>query len=227
MNALNVIDAKALDADTEHDAQDLASLPAPAPQFDTFAPIDDIPPFDFQNEIDADRVETSPRSDDSASEITIDETPEPITQVPALLENETTSKRSKSPVSIPDGYALFDDGIYEMKTEDAEPVFICSPLRVDAMFGDRDGRGWGRLVCLRDDDGRWHEVPVLNADLARHPGEVLARLLDHGLMLGCDKTAKQSLTKLLTLWKPEARLTSVSRLGWTDAQFRASCSGMR
>lgn len=100
--------------------------------------------------------------------------------------------------SIPDGYASFADGIYEMPADEmAEPVFICSPLRVDALFADQNGRGCGRLVSVRSIRGEWLEIPVSSADLQRNPANVIATLVDHGLELDSDKKSRDRLLKLL------------------------------
>lgn len=127
--------------------------------------------------------------------------------------------------TFPAGYASFDDGIYQLPEDGGEPIFVCSPLRVIAMFSDASGSGWGRLVSVRDDDGRWHDLQVLNADLSRKSAEVVARLLDHGLTLGHVKDAKDRVLRLLKLWKPDERLTTISQLGWADETFSSFALG--
>lgn len=225
MNALHLIQAIPDEDDAAHHAVNAPSKPAPALQLVASTLLDDATEPSIDIETSAQVIEIEPTTDDSGSENTISSVVPPVPSVPAPIENEDTAQQSKLPTSIPDGFALFNDGIYELPSEDADPVFICSPLRVDAMFADPDGQGWGRVIVVRDDDGRWHDVPVLNAELARHAPEVLALLFDRGLTLGAQKTAKDRLLHLIRSWKPEARLTSVHRLGWTDDSFESFVLG--
>ncbi|TGN68562.1 DUF927 domain-containing protein [Paracoccus liaowanqingii] len=127
---------------------------------------------------------------------------------------------------LPSGYACFADGIYEMPAnESAEPIFICTPLRVDAMFADQECRGWGRLVSVQAADGRWHEVPVASAELQRRPGEVVATLVDHGLELAGDRKSKDRLLDLLKNWRPNERLQTVRHNGWSGNDCRTFILG--
>ncbi|WP_054005038.1 DUF927 domain-containing protein [Cypionkella psychrotolerans] len=141
---------------------------------------------------------------------------------PATVDSDTLELTS----SLPDGYALFDDGVYALAEEEAgEPIFICSPLRVDAGFADLAGTGWGKLISVKSPDGVWHDVPVMNAHVTRAPGDVVARLVNHGLELGPERKCKELLLALLGRWKPTRRMTSVSRLGWVGENRSAFALG--
>ncbi|MDR5655361.1 hypothetical protein [Ruixingdingia sedimenti] len=62
------------------------------------------------------------------------------------VPSQTTTPAARS---IPDGYALFSDGVYALPDDEADaPVFVSTPLHVNATFADSSGRGWGRLVIL-------------------------------------------------------------------------------
>ena len=128
--------------------------------------------------------------------------------------------------SAPDGFALFDDGVYEISADDSiDPVFVCSPLRVKAVFADGNGCGWGRLITVKSMNGQWHEIPVTNAALTRSPGDVIATLVDHGLDYSTDKKTRDRLLRLLKQWKPITQLQSVSRMGWVDDDLSAFVMG--
>ena len=131
--------------------------------------------------------------------------------------------------SIPDGYEQLPDGIYfkPSNDEEAEPVFICTPLRVDALFCDNDNKRWGRLVSVKTADDQWHEIPVLDAELFRRSTDTIANLVDHGLELGNGKLAKEHLPVLLKGWKPVKRLLSVTRPGWVDDNYDAFLVGTK
>lgn len=127
--------------------------------------------------------------------------------------------------SIPDGYELHSDGIHYHLPHDAddgeekEPIYVCTPMRVDGLFHDIESKGWGRLVSVKTVDGLWHEVPVLDAELFRRATNSIADLVDHGLALGNDKKAKELLLALLKQWKPKKRLLSVDQPGWVDEKY--------
>ncbi|MCB6179033.1 DUF927 domain-containing protein [Rhodobacter sp. Har01] len=146
--------------------------------------------------------------------------PEETDNTPAVPAAAVPAPAATLPIpvpvsSIPEGFALFDDGIYEMPENDsAAPVFVCTPLRVDASFSDTAGKGWGKVVAVRSRDGQWHDVPVLNRDLGCRSSDILGQLLDHGLELGRDKKSKERLLALLRHWKPQSQMTSVTRMGW-------------
>jgi hypothetical protein len=128
--------------------------------------------------------------------------------------------------SMPDGYAQFSDGIYEMPADEtAAPIFICTPLRVDATFTDQQSLGWGRLISVKSANGSWHEIPVTNANLFQRPRDVIATLVDHGLELGTDNKAMERLLRLLKIWKPVEHLQSVNRMGWVDDSHTAFVLG--
>lgn len=133
----------------------------------------------------------------------------------ALLPSQQALSRS-----LPEGFALFADGLYQLPTkETAEPVFICSPMRVEAMFSDHEGKGCGRLVSVKSGNDRWHEIPVTSSDLLRRPTEVVATLVNHGLELSGDRQAKELLLKLLRVWKPAERLQTVESMGWVNDSY--------
>lgn len=122
--------------------------------------------------------------------------------------------------SCPDGYEIFDDGIYENSAgENGEPLFICTPLRVDATFADEQGRGWGKLVSVKSADGQWHQISIKNSDLFRRSTEVISSMVDFGLVLGTARKSKERLLTFLTHWKPETRLKSVTQMGWVNESF--------
>lgn len=141
---------------------------------------------------------------------------------PATVDSDTGELTS----SLPVGYALFDDGVYALAEEEAaEPIFICTPMRVSAVYSDKAHKGWGKLISVKSPDGVWHDVPVMNALLARTPGDIVARLVNHGLELGTDRKSKDRLLTLLGRWKPAQSMTSVPQLGWVDENRSAFALG--
>uniref|UniRef100_UPI0013D70CBB DUF927 domain-containing protein n=1 Tax=Klebsiella aerogenes TaxID=548 RepID=UPI0013D70CBB len=58
-------------------------------------------------------------------------------------------------------YQLNESGVYYVGvTEDgdrAEPVFVCSPLKVEAKTRNSQSEEWGRLLTWTDADGHPHQ----------------------------------------------------------------------
>lgn len=127
---------------------------------------------------------------------------------------------------IPDGYAQFPDGLYELPADETSaPIFICSPLRVEARYSDLQGRGWGTLISVVDAQGQWHQIPIAKAELQRRPGEVIATLVDRGLELAVDKKTSDRLLRFLKASRPVEHLSSVDRMGWVGDAHSAFVIG--
>ncbi|OOY19589.1 hypothetical protein BMI86_13185 [Thioclava sp. DLFJ5-1] len=138
---------------------------------------------------------------------------------------DVTAPVASSSASIPPGFNLEEDGLFYMAESDAEPISVCSPIRVEASFSNGEGRGWGKVVAVKNADGDWHKTSVLNSDLQSKPQIVIATLVDSGLELGRGKKAKEQVIELLKTWKPEERLRTVTRAGWVDESYSAFVIG--
>ena len=130
-------------------------------------------------------------------------------------------------VSLPSGYALFRDGVYQIINDDMDetPILICSPFRINATFSDQTGKGWGALIAVRNRDAMWNEMPVTHERLVRYPAEVIGNLVNAGLELAPDRKSKERLLALIKIWKPLTRLTTVTRMGWVDDTHSAFVAG--
>jgi len=122
-------------------------------------------------------------------------------------------------------FALFPEGVYEMPEPGAgDPIYICTPLRVDAMFADQSGTGRGRLVSILV-DGEWLGIPVKNSAIHCRPSEVVAKLVDEGLEIAPDKKSKDRLMMVLKAWTSDVRLQTVKRMGWVDNSYSSFTIG--
>lgn len=116
-------------------------------------------------------------------------------------------------------YVLSPDGVYELPGEETgEPCFICTPMRVDAVFADQTGAGRGRLVSILV-DGEWREIPILNTDIHCRMTAVIAKLVDQGLEISSDKETKRRLKELLITLTSDNKLLTVKRMGWTGNDY--------
>jgi len=131
-------------------------------------------------------------------------------------------------MDMPDDFAMFPDGIYYLPAgHTADPVPVCSPLRVDAKFRLEGNTGWGLLLSVRSPDGTWHDVPVSSRMVAVKPTDVLGILIEHGLELAPNAKSKEHLFSLLRSWKPRLLMVSVPHGGWADARCRSFILGSR
>lgn len=146
----------------------------------------------------------------------------------AIAPDAMVPERASSPPvdTLPRGYALFDDGLYELPADaEGEPIYICSPLQIVASYSNAAGSGWGRLALVTDPGGRSHEVRISMSDLTCKPNQVIADLVGRGLTLGADRKSKDRLLGLLKAWKPRETLIYADRTGWTDAECTSFLAG--
>ncbi|SLN53609.1 hypothetical protein ROG8370_02406 [Roseovarius gaetbuli] len=129
---------------------------------------------------------------------------------------------------IPADYASKDDGIYELRADkdgDLVPVRICSPLIMKRRCRNASGRGWGRVVAVRDPDGNWHECILDAREISKSSNAVLAPLFDLGLELAPVTKAADSVMTLLRSWQPDTPYLRFDRLGWTSKTHDAFVLG--
>lgn len=119
------------------------------------------------------------------------------------------------PDGIPVGFSLLPDGIY-LEVAPNEPQWICSLLRVSALFCDGTGKNWGRLVEVIDRDGNWHAFPVFDSLHSKSASSVLSALQELGLRVPRMKGRGELVSTLIADWTPTRRLVTARRLGWTD-----------
>ncbi|WP_417589143.1 DUF927 domain-containing protein [Pararhodobacter oceanensis] len=142
-----------------------------------------------------------------------------------LHTNQTKPKEAPPGPPMADEFQLLVDGLYMLPADESdEPVYICTPIRVDATFADEHNRGWGRVVNVQS-AGTWHEIPVKNAELQCKPSDVVATLVDHGLELGTDKRSKERLLNFLKTSRPTNQLLSIDRMGWIDDSYKSFAIG--
>lgn len=140
----------------------------------------------------------------------------------AMLAEQFSVAKPLASDGIPAGFLVRRDGIYEIgDDEDAEPTWLCSPLSVTARFRRREGDGWGRIITLRNPEGRLQQLSLREADIATGERKVRSALADIGLRIRPGSAARSALIRLVGDWEPATTLTSSDRLGWADE----SCSG--
>ncbi len=146
-------------------------------------------------------------------------------QIPVIARGSRRDAKLELSASKTPRYALFPDGVYELPEADTgEPIYICTPLRIDAVFADQNGAGRGRLVSILV-DGEWREIPIPNADIQCRPAAVIAKLVDQGLEISSDKKSKHRLQAVLNTWTSDVKLQTVKRMGWADDSYTSFTIG--
>lgn len=126
-------------------------------------------------------------------------------------------------------YALRDEGLFwcdvefdgKGKVRELAPLFLCSPLRIDAVTRDTRGHGWGRLLSFSDGDGQ-PKTAIIPARLfgTSRSDELRGALLDAGLpIIAGNPKAQRQLNDYLMREVPEARARCVTRTGWHGSSF--------
>jgi uncharacterized protein (DUF927 family) len=134
----------------------------------------------------------------------------------APAEKTTPASASSGPFSIrPDGvYFLAED-----KDGGVNPEWLCSPLEVRAATRNADGEDWGRLLWLKDREGREHLWAMPMSLTAGSGDEYRAQLLSLGLDMAPGKRAKERLGLYLSTARAEAFARCVARIGWHGRRF--------
>ncbi len=120
---------------------------------------------------------------------------------------------------LPPGFQRDDNGNILLQIKKKEPIWLCSPIEIDAVTRNSDGQAWGRLIRVKDRDGQWHEWAMPMSTLAGSGETCRARLLDLGLDLAPGGLARKALQILLTSAEPVARATCVNSYGWHGEKY--------
>jgi uncharacterized protein (DUF927 family) len=99
--------------------------------------------------------------------------------------------------------------------------WICSPLRVLAQTRDPNGDDWGKLLEIRDQDGKVKQWAMPNALLASDGAALREKLLGLGLLISPGPFARAALMEYLASAAPENRVRTVNRIGWHEIGDRA------
>ena len=88
-----------------------------------------------------------------------------------------------------------------------------------AFTRNENGEAWGRLLELKDSEGREHVWAMPMRLLSGDGNEYRATLLDMGLLIAPGHKARERLTIYLQTAKPKAWARCVDRTGWYGSAF--------
>ena len=104
-------------------------------------------------------------------------------------------------------------------TGPAAPVWICSPLRVQAMTRDAQNGEWGRLLVFPDRDGKEHRWTCPQSLHAGNGDELRGVLLREGLTITASPRHRRMVGDYIQHERPEVRARCVNRTGWHGDVF--------
>lgn len=99
------------------------------------------------------------------------------------------------------------------------PLWLCSPLQVEALTRNQEGAGWGYLLTFADPLGVPKQWAMPARMLSSDGGEYRAALLNLGLRIATAPTARNRLTEYIQTRKPEAFASCTDRIGWHGRAF--------
>lgn len=153
---------------------------------------------------------------DKAHKITTKDRGNSIDQIPRLTRSTNTKK-------IKIGNASFDEengwlyGI-DYDAEYPQRVKVCTYIHVLATVSDAFGDNYGKLLAWTDSRGRYRTWAMPSRELSGDSKKYRAALLDGGVEIGADATAR----KLLDIWVNQTvmlQALAVPHQGWHNGQY--------
>ena len=114
-------------------------------------------------------------------------------------------------------FFLEDDGLYfrsDPTDLSQKGLWISSPIEVIAQTRDPQNGSWGRFVKFSDANGVIHQLNISMAELGGTGDSVRQTLLEQGLRVSPDKTARNFLIRFLNESAPQMFARIVKKFGW-------------
>lgn len=99
------------------------------------------------------------------------------------------------------------------------PLWLCSPLQVEALTRNQEGLGWGYLLTFADPLGKPKQWAMPARMLSGDGGEYRAMLLNMGLRIATAPNARSRLTEYIQTRKPGTFASCTDRIGWHGHAF--------
>lgn len=133
----------------------------------------------------------------------------------------------KSQYFVCDNTPLVRPGVYwQPPTEDdkepASPIWLCSPLYVQAETRDIQGSNWGRLLSWKDNDQKTHHWACpMELLAASDTCDFRKEMVRNGLTISSEQKARQKLADYVQNHPPlqPARLRCVGKVGWLEDRY--------
>ena len=120
-------------------------------------------------------------------------------------------------------YRLSDAGVFYVGVNEdgdqAEPVFVCSPLKVEAKTRNSQSQEWGRLLTWTDADGEHHQWAAPAEMLVGDPREFVRQLAAGGVEMSAHRNTMQRLLAYIIQERIDTRARNVAVPGWHDGRY--------
>jgi putative DNA primase/helicase len=114
-------------------------------------------------------------------------------------------------------FSLTEKGVFKRvitRKGEIEWLCVCSPLEVIADTRNSSGEDWGRVVRVRDREGRSHDWSIPMAMFAGDSAAYRSLLFALGLEMPSTLAAKHALHDYIVGAQPPERVLCVDRIGW-------------
>jgi putative DNA primase/helicase len=130
------------------------------------------------------------------------------------------SNAKRSDYAAPAGFRLSESGLWMVDpTGEKDDLFICSPLKVEAVSRNRKSEEWGKLLVFDDPDGVEHFWLIPMSLVIGEMNTYQSKLASLGLVISPIRKARELLTTYIQTANPEARVRCVNRIGWHSRAF--------
>lgn len=137
--------------------------------------------------------------------------------------DEGPSQDAASAPSWEDPFTQDEAGVWwhgrDKEGNPTRPLWLCSPLQVEALTRNQEGAGWGYLLTFADPLGVPKQWAMPARMLSSDGGEYRAALLNMGLRIATAPTARNRLTEYIQTRKPEDFASCTDRIGWHGRAF--------
>ncbi|MEG2280220.1 MAG: DUF927 domain-containing protein [Comamonas sp.] len=138
-------------------------------------------------------------------------------------EKLATEDPQNAPASSDEPFSLTAYGVWfhgrDKDGNPTRPLWLCSPLQVEALTRNQEGLGWGYLLTFADPLGKPKQWAMPARMLSGDGGEYRAMLLNMGLRIATAPTARSRLTEYIQTRKPGAFASCTDRIGWHGHAF--------
>lgn len=132
------------------------------------------------------------------------------------------NKETADSYAYDDGhFELSDEGLHFVRPGKKGPIliWICSPLRVEAMTRDGNSSEWGYRVCVWDADDVEHPVYLSAEALFGDGSDVLKELARCGLRAATNRNARDLLLAYIGNHPTKIRVRTVDQVGWDRSMY--------
>lgn len=117
------------------------------------------------------------------------------------------------------GFRVDEKGVWYQGGSDGEPIWLSSPIFVEALTRDASSQAWGRLLTLKDQDSVRKQWSMPMELLAGDGSEVRRALLNLGAEMAVGKRERQLFLSFLQSSRPSKRAHCVNRVGWHSNKY--------